>query len=860
MTPNGHAFATNTQAGTAGGERAVEASPEIGHRQPFLTLVWLTAAITAATLAYAAWVLIADAWTPGAENPAGRLTHFLLSLVWCVVGLFIGFARPDRRVARLAFLAALTTGHVFLEVGVLHYGVLIAPLHVIIGFHFFCRFPSGPIPGGVWKYALGLLYAAVGIVLTIRFTLRSIALAYGAGAAARYAGLAEFHQTFGVWVFVGGVIGMLAVIPFKYRGLTDEDQRRRIRWVAYGSSIGLAPNLWYSVVALQGPVGPVLALVTNTSSVVIPICVAYVVVKHRVLDISVVVRRGLQYLLARRVLQLAVALPIFVLTSTLVRHRDLTIDQFVRDARGYLFWLGAAGLALRFRGPIQRWLDRRFFRDESDREQLLLGMMDEVGKVDSISELSRLVSDRLASALHPTIAYIWYRDRAELASASSSDPLLTPADLPSAGRWLAWVEKRGVAARFPLPADAGMSRDEARWFGDHGIRLIVPITDSADCLVGALLLGEKKSDEPYTARDEQLLGAIAKQAAVVRENLRLRARVSDEVRVRHDVLARLDGRLPDLLKECPACGACFDGDVDHCAHDGAMLTLSLPVSRTIDDKYRLDRLIGKGGMGAVYEARDLRLDRSVAVKVLLGRAFGHQPALRRFRREARAAAHLNHPNIVAVYDVGSLEGEGAYLVMERVHGATLRAAFDRTHPLAPPVAAEWFDQILAGIAAAHTHGIVHRDLKPDNVMGRRNDAGVLSVKILDLGLVKFRDEAPASGTMTAKGLVMGTLGYMSPEQLLGNPVDHRTDLFAIAVMLIEALTGERPFRGDTYAEFWRALQLTTPRLPGSSREVRALDELLQRCLAAAPADRFASAAALRRELIPLLRGCPNLPA
>ena len=121
----------------------------------------------------------------------------------------------------------------------------------------------------------------------------------------------------------------------------------------------------------------------------------------------------------------------------------------------------------------------------------------------------------------------------------------------------------------------------------------------------------------------------------MRENLRLRARVSDEVRVRHDVLARLDGRLPDLLKECPACGACFDGEVERCARDGAPLTLSLPVSRTIDGKYRLDQLIGKGGMGAVYEARDLRLDRSVAVKVLLGRAFGHQPALRRFRREAR---------------------------------------------------------------------------------------------------------------------------------------------------------------------------------------------------------------------------------
>ena len=425
------------------------------------------------------------------------------------------------------------------------------------------------------------------------------------------------------------------------------------------------------------------------------------------------------------------------------------------------------------------------------------------------------------------------------------------------------MERRAAAVTtLPLPADAGLSAAEARWFSDRGIRLIVPITDSTETLVGALLLGEKKSDEPYTARDEQLLGAIAKQAAVVRENLRLRARVSDEVRVRHDVLARLDGRLPDLLKECPACGACFDGEVERCARDGATLTLSLPVSRTIDGKYRLDQLIGKGGMGAVYEARDLRLDRSVAVKVLLGRAFGHQPALRRFRREARAAAQLNHPNIVAVYDVGSLEGEGA--VSRDGARPWRRRCVPRSivgSRLPPAVAADWFDQILDGIAAAHAHGIIHRDLKPDNVMGRRTTSGVLAVKILDLGLVKFRDGCcRPTGTMTAVGVVMGTLGYMSPEQLLGHAVDQRTDLFAVGIMLVESLTGRRPFQGTTPTELLRALHQPTTHLALSSAEARALDGLLQRCMAVDPADRVPSAAALRRELIPLLRACPPLAA
>ena len=384
------------------------------------------------------------------------------------------------------------------------------------------------------------------------------------------------------------------------------------------------------------------------------------------------------------------------------------------------------------------------------------------------------------------------------------------------------------------------------------ISLIVPITDSGDRLVGALLLGEKRSEEPYSANDGRLLEAIAKQAAVVRENLRLRARVSDEVRIRHDVLARLDGRLPGLLKECPACGACFEGEVDRCARDGAPLILSLPVARTIDGRYRLERLIGKGGMGAVYEARDLRLGRTVAVKILLGRAFGHQPALRRFRREAHAAARLNHPNVVSVYDFGSLEGQGAYLVMER---AAWRDAARRARSwaaLPPAVAADWFGPMLDGLAAAHAQGIVHRDLKPENVIGQRGRGRAAGRE----------DPRPRPRQVPRRGAGLRDDDRRGPRP--GHARLHvaraaprasrpRTDIFAVGVMLIEALTGRRPFQGETYAELWRSLQQTTVRLPGSSREVHAFNELLRRCLAADPADRCPSAAAFAQELIPLLR-------
>jgi hypothetical protein len=476
-------------------------------------------------------------------------------------------------------------------------------------------------------------------------------------------------------------------------------------------------------------------------------------------------------------------------------------------------------------------------------------------KVESVSELTQLAGDTLSRALHLSRFYVWYVESDDLETSSASPALRAPQGFPSAIEWLRWLEHRGVATPLSLTGDAGLSRQERQWFSSTGITLVVPMMDAGDRLVGALLLGSKRSEEPFTAREERLLEAIARQAALVREHLRLRARVSDDARVKHDVLARLDPQLPDVLKECPSCGACFDGAIDRCEHDGRPLSLSLPVSRTIDHKYRLDRRIGKGGMGAVYEARDVRLDRSVAVKIMLGRPFGQQAALRRFRREARAAARLNHPNVVPVYDVGPLAGEAAYLVMELVRGVTLRVELDERRVLTPGATAEWFGPLLEGTAAAHAHGIVHRDLKPENVIGRREKTGDLTVKILDLGLVKFRaGEDLVTGTLTQEGQAMGTPAYMSPEQLLGREVDHRTDIYALAVMLVEALTGRRPFSAASHADLVFAAQ-TPYRLPGSSPPARALGDLVRRCLAPNPEDRVSSAEALRSQLLPLLREC-----
>ncbi|HSG46541.1 MAG TPA: serine/threonine-protein kinase, partial [Longimicrobiales bacterium] len=165
---------------------------------------------------------------------------------------------------------------------------------------------------------------------------------------------------------------------------------------------------------------------------------------------------------------------------------------------------------------------------------------------------------------------------------------------------------------------------------------------------------------------------------------------------------------------------------------------------------------------------------------------------------------------------------------------------------------------LNGVAAAHEEGVIHRDLKPENVVRSRPEPGPPVVRILDFGVAKVRPTGTMDGNLTATGVVVGTSGYMSPEQLRGQDVDERSDIFAIGVMVAEAVAGRRPFTGATFDELLLAILLKPYRLPGDAPEFRALDAVLQRCLAKDPADRFVSATALRRDLIPALRACSTL--
>ncbi len=252
--------------------------------------------------------------------------------------------------------------------------------------------------------------------------------------------------------------------------------------------------------------------------------------------------------------------------------------------------------------------------------------------------------------------------------------------------------------------------------------------------------------------------------------------------------------------------------------------------------YEILAPIGKGGMGEVYRARDTRLKREVALKIL-PQALAHDPVRRqRFEREARAVAALNHPNIVALYDIGSENGV-LYMVTELVDGGPLRGM-----RLGLRRVLDGAVQIASGLAAAHAANITHRDLKPDNILLTRDGR----IKILDFGLAKIAPARSGSGetetltALTEPGTVMGTVGYLSPEQVKGLEADDRSDIFSLGLILFELLSGERPFRRETAVETMRAiLKEDAPELPETIPA--AVRQTLGHCLAKEPANRFQSA-------------------
>ena len=316
--------------------------------------------------------------------------------------------------------------------------------------------------------------------------------------------------------------------------------------------------------------------------------------------------------------------------------------------------------------------------------------------------------------------------------------------------------------------------------------------------------------------------------------------------------------VPETARFCSNCGLSFAPyhtptekiEVEE-ASETRPLSAAL-IGHVLARKYEIIAQLGEGGMGTVYRARRVMIGDEVAVKVLHQKYVANTEAVERFRREARAAAMLRHPNVVTIFDYGEAESDDApaYIVMELVEGEPLRDLLGKVRRIRPERAVALMREVCAGVGAAHRRDIFHRDLKPDNIMvlPPDEDRERETVKVVDFGIAKLRDPAGVN-TLTQTGAVMGTPFYMSPEQCRGNQLDARSDVYSLGATLYEMLAGGPPFKANSYGGVL-SLHLTEPPSP-FDRALNIppeLERVVMRALAKDPAGRQENAAALGREL------------
>ncbi|MCH8938726.1 MAG: serine/threonine protein kinase [Gemmatimonadetes bacterium] len=303
------------------------------------------------------------------------------------------------------------------------------------------------------------------------------------------------------------------------------------------------------------------------------------------------------------------------------------------------------------------------------------------------------------------------------------------------------------------------------------------------------------------------------------------------------------------MKVCTTCSSEYPDDQSFCPADGSALKSTSAaadlVGAIVADRYRILEKLGEGGMGTVYLAEHVKMGRMSAIKVISKSLTQDADAIARFNREAANASRINHPNVCAIYDFGETEDGVIYLAMEFIEGESLTDLINREGALAPKRAADIARQTAEALEAAHEFGIVHRDLKPDNIMITKTRGGLDLAKVVDFGIAKAAG-GDEKQNVTKTGLVVGTPEYMSPEQLSGDAVDGRSDIYSLALVFFRMLTGTLPFQADTAQEVMIKRLTDEPlklkdALPEGAFPV-ALQQIMDRALQRMPSDRYGSAA------------------
>jgi hypothetical protein len=809
-------------------------------------------------------------WTP--DTWLLFATKAVASLLTLALAILIGWVRWDAWTARLGawFLGGTAvTNFVSLtaldpHVPQLPYGAyaIWRSLPVVLGAPLWIgqlAFAMGPVPlvlfflvfpqplvqwrsAWLWGVAAWLVLAFTGTLRLVRWSVLSVYTPH------HVTGIvpAWFTSFVGITVFVLLAAG-LACLVANYRRTTDPNDRRRVRVLAAGAFVGF---IGPAIVAMSGfftgatrlqalVASPVVRAVSALLFLVFPVSFAYAVVRHRMFDIRILVRRGLQYAFARRLLLSIVPACAVALVLDLLVHGDQPLRSIVA-ARGWIYAV-VAGLALVAHARRAQWLgalDRRFFRERYDAQRLVRQIVEDLRHETTITGAAPRVVSQIEAAIHPEFAALLVRAPGDTMyrPVAAAPPDRLPPPVSAASKLVTLV---GVLSK-PVDVSRGDSgwmaeqlpHDETEFVRRARIGLLVPVSTADGGQDALLALGVKRSEEPYSQEDQELMATLAGSLALVVGRPSTTAPAPS----------------PDAFAECPRCGECYDSATTACAKDEATLVI-VRLPRVLAQRYRLERRFGHGGMGTVYEATDAQLERQVAVKVIREELVASGDAAERFRREARAAAAFSHPNVVTVHDFGVAGDNRAFLVMELLRGATLREALQKDGRFPTARALALMRDLCAAIDAAHRRPLVHRDLKPENVF-LVSDGPSERAKVLDFGIAKVLTGGAQTATQTSTGAIIGTLHYMGPEQLRGGTADPSWDLWALGVIAYETLTGALPFTATTAVDYQTAV-LTGRFTPVSTHlpdAPRTLEPFFTRALAQTAAERPPSAPHLLAEL------------
>jgi Protein kinase domain/GAF domain len=603
-------------------------------------------------------------------------------------------------------------------------------------------------------------------------------------------------------------------LVLKGRRAPPRERRHAFRFLA-GLSVGMLPLvidvLLTAVVpayerATRAPArGRAVGMVVSAALLLVPPLTAYAVAEH-LFDVRFMIRRVVQYALARYTVIAALSLPAVALALAIYQRRDERLGD-VLTLRSPLLWLLLAALAtvLWGRRMLLETIDRRFFREHYDARRILLTLASGSGHARNLPELATLVSAEVDRALHLQHVGLSIQDPegAVLRDPQQHLPPLST-DSPLAA----------LLAGSPAPLDVSLEPDspsalsrlpsgDRQWLEDTHAQLLVPLRAPTGSLLGVMTLGRKRSELPFNPDDRQLLTAVAASVALVIDR-RLLGGAGETV---------TEGTAADdqpAAQECIRCGRVHPRSAPQCRRCGGDLRDSL-LPTHLAGKFAVDRRIGAGGMGVVYKGHDLTLDRVVALKTLPRLSAGEAVQL---RREARAMASVEHPHLAHIYGAESWRG-APVLVLEHLPGGTLA---DRVASGPIPIA----HVVTAGRAIAqalrHLHGLgmLHRDVKPSNIGYAAGDVP----KLMDFGLAKLTAAQMVSPVMhdrlsdlsTQPALApgpdaamstgrqfVGTTPYMSPEVLNGHRPTDASDLWSLSVSLYEALTRRHPFLREDLA-------------------------------------------------------------